>query len=304
MKRTRQQFLWSVGVLGALEGTLALLITLPLLADAGLEGTHSILRICHHAFRPHYLYPMTPLATLLAGVVLVAAARFIAAVRATVRQTRAVTAAMPFVVDAGLSERLGRIARSCGLQGPVSVCGVPLPLAFCYGFLRPRVCVSTGICALLDDGELAAVLMHEEYHRRRREPLRLVLLAGLGNALSFWPGLSVLLAEARTEVEVAADASAIARLGSVQALARALMKLLEPAAELPQALGLGVAIASLSPTAARVDCLTQATAEPYPPLSWSYFAGLAAALALPASALIMLAATTSLHSLLHPCHMA
>ena len=49
------------------------------------------------------------------------------------------------------------------------------PLAFCEGLIQPRVYVSTGALALLDDAGLDAVLAHEHQHAARHDPLRLAL---------------------------------------------------------------------------------------------------------------------------------
>ena len=47
------------------------------------------------------------------------------------------------------------------------------PRAFCAGLLRPRVYVSSGAVAILDEPALHVVVLHERHHARRRDPLRL-----------------------------------------------------------------------------------------------------------------------------------
>lgn len=103
-------------------------------------------------------------------------------------------------------------------------------------------------------------------------------------------------------MEVAADAAVIARSGSVQPLARALLKVLEHPTATTPVFDPSLALSALSPTAARIDCLTHAAVDPYPPLSWAYFSSLATALAVPTFALVALAAASNLHYALHPCH--
>ena len=39
------------------------------------------------------------------------------------------------------------------------------------GSLIPRICLSTGLMALMSEAELEAVLLHERYHLRSRDPL-------------------------------------------------------------------------------------------------------------------------------------
>ena len=68
------------------------------------------------------------------------------------------------------------------------------PRAFCAGLLRPRVYVSTGALALLDDAALSAVLAHERHHACRHDPLRLAAGRVLARALFFLPELGGLVA--------------------------------------------------------------------------------------------------------------
>jgi hypothetical protein len=50
------------------------------------------------------------------------------------------------------------------------------PYAVCLGLWRPEIYVSTGLCARLSPSALRAALAHEESHRRRRDPLRLLVV--------------------------------------------------------------------------------------------------------------------------------
>jgi len=98
------------------------------------------------------------------------------------------------------------------------------PRAFCAGVLRPRVYVSTGTLALLDDGALRAVLEHELAHARRRDPLRLACGRVLARSLSFLPGLGELHRQQLALSELSADESAIAAAPENRAaLARAML---------------------------------------------------------------------------------
>jgi BlaR1 peptidase M56 len=83
------------------------------------------------------------------------------------------------------------------------------PRAFCAGLLRPRVYVSTGARALLDDAALSAVLAHERHHARRRDPLRLAAGRVLVRALFFLPGLGDLVERQQALAELSADESAV-----------------------------------------------------------------------------------------------
>lgn len=97
------------------------------------------------------------------------------------------------------------------------------PQAFCAGLVRPRVYVSTAALVALDDDELRAVLAHERHHQRRRDPLRLLVVRALGDALFFMPVLRRLRERYAILAELAADEAAVSAAGSRSALASALL---------------------------------------------------------------------------------
>src|SRR5439155_924565 len=71
--------------------------------------------------------------------------------------------------------RVRAAASGLGLEGRVDVVVDDRPFSFCYWFLRPRICLSTGLVRRLERDELRAVLLHERYHLLHRDPLRLVV---------------------------------------------------------------------------------------------------------------------------------
>jgi Zn-dependent protease with chaperone function len=111
----------------------------------------------------------------------------------------------------------------------VAVIGGAQPRAFCAGLLRPRVCVTEAALERLAPAELRAVVEHEACHARRRDPLRFavaqVAADGFGAPLRRLPAGQAAVAD------LAADAAAVAALGSPQPLAAALMRLREPTPE-------------------------------------------------------------------------
>jgi len=92
------------------------------------------------------------------------------------------------------------------------------PRAFCSGLVRPRVYVSEGAVALLEERELAAVVAHEGHHADRRDPLRLLVARAIGDAYS----LRTLSRREQALSELAADAAAVRR-GGAAPLASALL---------------------------------------------------------------------------------
>ena len=100
------------------------------------------------------------------------------------------------------------------------------PMAFCAGWLRPRVYVSTAVLARLSPGELGAVLAHEHHHGALRDPLRLAIGRVLCTALFFLPVLRPLHHRYADEAEITADAAALAASdGATGPLASAMLAL-------------------------------------------------------------------------------
>jgi Zn-dependent protease with chaperone function len=87
----------------------------------------------------------------------------------------------------------------------------PQPMAFCFGFLRPRICLSTGLLGLLSSSQLRAALLHEDYHCQHFDPLRILLLEALGTALFFLPIVQEWRSLYKIKLELAADAYAVQR---------------------------------------------------------------------------------------------
>jgi Zn-dependent protease with chaperone function len=108
-----------------------------------------------------------------------------------------------------------RLVRGLPVAGPlpghpsVTVIEADAPLAFCAGWLRPRVYVSSGALGRLAGDELRAVLAHEHHHRALRDPLRLAVGRVLCQALFFLPVLRPLHERYGEVAELTADAAAV-----------------------------------------------------------------------------------------------
>jgi len=154
---------------------------------------------------------------------------------------------------APLDDSVAAVVRKIGLEGQIDLVDLPQPLAFAYGFVRPRVCISTGLVAYLDRAELQAVLGHEWVHLTRRDPLRALLGHGLRAMLFWFPLARALAAHVQLAGEIEADAVVARRPGGRVALARALSKLLKVSPE--TGLGQAYAISGLTATERRIDAL-------------------------------------------------
>lgn len=147
---------------------------------------------------------------------------------------------------------LERLAAELGLDGRIDVVADTRPFSFCYWFSRPRICLSTALVRRLGEDELRAVLVHERYHLRHRDPLRLVISRYLAAGLYVVPAVDELVSFYVMQKEIAADEDAVRTVG-VGALARALYKLLPDAPD--REFGLLMPVTGLSVTEARIDRL-------------------------------------------------
>lgn len=152
-----------------------------------------------------------------------------------------------------LTAALAGAMRSAGLQS-VDLVDDSRAFVFCYGFVRPRVCVSTGLSSLLSDDELAAVLRHEAHHQRHRDPLKILIGRTLASGLFFLPAGGALRNGFLAGKEICADRDALSA-GDPLALPRALVKMLH--AERPVWPAGVLAVGAMSPTEVRIHSLLE-----------------------------------------------
>lgn len=155
---------------------------------------------------------------------------------------------------------IAALATELEIGGRVDLVRDRRPFSFCYWFLRPRICLATGLVERLETDELRAVLLHERYHLRHRDPLRLVIARYFAAGLYVVPVVEELVEHYTVQKEIAADQDAVRTAGGVRALAAALYKVLPDADDV--SLGLLVPVGSLSVTEARIDQLVDGSAVP------------------------------------------
>ncbi len=111
--------------------------------------------------------------------------------------------------------------------GSVDFITSPLPLAFTYGLWRPHIIISHSLQDFLFRDELKAVMVHERYHCKNYDPVKIFLAQWCGRILGFIPGMNLLVQQYLASTEVAADEAVIQAMGQKRSLASALSKLLE-----------------------------------------------------------------------------
>lgn len=111
-----------------------------------------------------------------------------------------------------LPERLHAAVSRTGVERVACVVG-SAPEALCVGVIHPRILVTSRIVERLRDRELDAVLLHEQHHGKRRDPLRRAILRAAADVYFFAPVLRWWAQRQLAQSELEADRVAIERLG-------------------------------------------------------------------------------------------
>ena len=215
---TSARWLWRLAAaLGALAAAAVALAALSALRAVRLDGgaIDALLSACQSYLLPEpraASVAVVALASLSATVCLLGA-------RALIRQLAALR---------GFRRTVRVSGRAVSGDRTVWIVADPAPQAFCAGWLRPRVYVSEGALQQLAGDELRAVIAHEDHHARRRDPLRLLVIAILGEALFFMPVMRRLRERYAQLAELAADEAAT-RAAGTQPIAAALLRFGETA---------------------------------------------------------------------------
>ncbi len=126
-----------------------------------------------------------------------------------------------------LSLKLKSVAEKLKLNDRLVEIVSEQPMVFCFGFIKPKICLSSALVKELTARELMAVLSHERHHALVGEPRRLFMVKVINKVCFFFPGLNFLTKQYLIFSELAADEKAIARLKSQIPLARALYKIIK-----------------------------------------------------------------------------
>lgn len=128
--------------------------------------------------------------------------------------------------------RVARLASRLGIDHRLTYVRDPAAYAFCYGFLSPRICISSGMARRLSNRELQAVLLHEAFHMHRRDPLRVLLARLVAGVLFLLPAARDLRDRYLVEKELVADDHVVGQM-SMRPLAGALLKICRSAGRRP-----------------------------------------------------------------------
>lgn len=148
---------------------------------------------------------------------------------------------------------LRQMVDELNLNGKIDIVEDKNKFSFCYGLLKPRICLSSGFAKALSPDELKTVLLHESYHLKNRDPLKIILGKTISSMFFFIPILLDLQRHYVFIKEIAADEVAIKNINK-NFLISALAKLL--ASGTPHYFGTVAALGSLDNLEKRILYLT------------------------------------------------
>ena len=104
-----------------------------------------------------------------------------------------------------MPSKLRILAKILRLENKIDVISSSKPLSFCYGLFSPRICLSTNLIDNLSTNELKAVLLHESYHLKNFDPLKIILSSTFSSMLFFLPVLKDFHRHFLLSKEISAD---------------------------------------------------------------------------------------------------
>ena len=223
VKRTSDRWFWTMLAI-ALAPVAAVAFALTRAAqDIGIAASDAPAPVAGFC-RQTVVYTLDPFAHaaygMFAAAAIVALSLGVAAGVASHLRTR--RALRGYRTRAAVPTRLAQLATAAAIDR-VRLIDSAHPLAFAFGYLRPSVAVSTALVRVLDDRELFAVLLHECEHVRRRDPLRVLVVAVVSRSLPFAPLIASLAELFKAAKEIDADQAVIRAMGSRDALVSALL---------------------------------------------------------------------------------
>lgn len=108
-------------------------------------------------------------------------------------------------LETNMSLRVKNIISNIGAQGLVRLVESELPIALCFGLLKPKIYISTGLVNSLTDHQTEAILLHELFHFKNKHMLLSFVNELLASLMFFFPLLKDITISVRRLFETEAD---------------------------------------------------------------------------------------------------
>src|SRR3989344_2703690 len=172
-----------------------------------------------------------------------------------------------------LAPILNSLAKETSLENKIIEIQDAQPIIFCFGLIKPKICLSSGSVDKLSRSELKVVLLHEQHHLLSHEPLKLFIVRALTKILFFLPGLKYLANQYLVFSELAADEWATDYFQNKAFLAGALYKVLKWKKQLIKKNELAISFFADQVMEERVNKLTNNNYQPRFKIFNSHLAG-------------------------------
>lgn len=86
-----------------------------------------------------------------------------------------------------LTRNLQKTANSLNLGNSVLLIKDANLYSFCFGFLNPKIIITSGLVSQLSQRELEAVLLHEQAHLKNKDPLKILIGKAVASMYFFLP---------------------------------------------------------------------------------------------------------------------
>lgn len=104
-----------------------------------------------------------------------------------------------------LTRQLQETVNSLGLGDSVQLIEEDNLYSFCFGFLNPKIIITSGLVSRLTKKELEAVLFHEHAHLKNRDPLKILIGKTISSTFFFLPIFRELYRNMEATNELIAD---------------------------------------------------------------------------------------------------
>jgi beta-lactamase regulating signal transducer with metallopeptidase domain len=128
------------------------------------------------------------------------------------------------------------------------ICVIEHPgfVALTIGIFKPRIVLSSIVLTQFDDQEIEAILLHELYHLKNYDPLKVFLITIILDAISYFPIMKVLVHNYKICKELMADQFAISIMNTSYGLSKALLKINRIKKTTPISIGVGFANSTIN----------------------------------------------------------
>jgi beta-lactamase regulating signal transducer with metallopeptidase domain len=128
------------------------------------------------------------------------------------------------------------------------ICVIEHPgfIALTMGIFKPKIVLSTFVLTQFDDQEIESIVLHEEYHFKNHDPLKVFLVTIILDAINYIPIMKVLVRHYKICKELMADQYAISKMNSSYGLSKALLKINRIKKNIPISIGIGFANSTMN----------------------------------------------------------